>query len=74
MLFVVIPDCEDFKEKYELQDCEVPEIDRIGNGECDGGDYLTEECAFDGGGKRYFRIAVALMSHHFQIFSFILSL
>lgn len=42
-------DCQNFKELHDLENCDVEDIDRIGDGICDGGDYLSEECAFDGG-------------------------
>ncbi len=42
-------DCENLRETYNLHDCFVDDLNLIGNGECDGGEYLTEDCAWDGG-------------------------
>lgn len=35
----------------DYPDCHVQEIDRIGDGECWGNEYNTEECGYDGGGE-----------------------
>lgn len=42
-------DCQVFSKEFNLIDCDVDDISRIQDGNCDGGKYLTESCLFDGG-------------------------
>ena len=46
--FLILQSSKDsFKSKYP--DCEVNEVLWVGDGECDGGEYNTIECGWDGG-------------------------
>ena len=40
-------ECREFNRKYP--DCEAPDPYRVGDGVCDGVNYMTNECGFDGG-------------------------
>ena len=40
-------DCMEFNKMYP--DCLVPKPYWVGNGHCDGSDYDSEACGFDGG-------------------------
>jgi len=42
-------DCYAHKKAFNLLNCTVDDIHRVGDGICDGGDYMVEGCLYDGG-------------------------